>query len=114
MAEIINLEAHAARHAYGGADAIGNNALRFAQIGKEIGTETSITIAAGDTAVIPAGVYLVSENTAVNIEYTPDGGVTWRVVVSGHGGLIISDGANVRAVNTDTVNPQTIYLLPWI
>ena len=109
--KILEIEAHGSRHIYGGADAIPDDGLRFSQIAKVFGSEISITVGAGGTAVIPKGVYLVAQTTATAIEYSPDGGSTWRTVMATGGGLIISDGTNVRLNNKGT-SDEVVYLLP--
>ena len=106
----MNISAHASRHSYGGADAIPAEGLRFSQLDKVFGTVSSVSIAAGGTYTVPKGVYWLSENSAVNVEFYD--GSAWQLAISGKGGVIISDGTNVRLVNTDTANAQTVYLLP--
>ena len=108
----VNLEKHASRHSYGGADAIPDNALRFSQLDKVFGTESATSIGAGATYTIPKGIYYVRCDADVRVEYSPDGGTTWITVISAGGaGLIISDGSNVRAVNAGTAS-ENVYLLP--
>ncbi|MGC9203181.1 MAG: hypothetical protein ACP5HX_11000 [Thermoproteota archaeon] len=47
------------------------------------------------------------------VEYTPDGGTTWRTAIpAGHGGLVITDGSIVRLVNGGTA-AESSYLLPF-
>lgn len=108
----VNLEKHASRHSYGGADAIPDNALRFSQLDKVFGTESAVTVTAGGTSIISKGIYLVSLGANTLVEYSPDGGTTWRLLYpAGTGGLVISDGSNVRLRNTGTAD-ETSYLLP--
>ena len=107
-----SVDAHASRHAYGGADAIADNALRFSQIDKVFGTESAVTVTAGSTSTISKGVFLVSLGANTKVEYSPDGGTTWRLLIpAGEGGVVISDGSNVRLNNTGT-SDETSYLLP--
>ena len=110
--DVMDLEAHASRHAHGGADAIADNALRFSQIDKVFGTESSVLIDAGATSTISKGVFLVSLGANTKVEYSPDNGTTWRdLIPAGEGGVVISDGSNVRLNNTGT-SSETSYLLP--
>ena len=109
---VMDIEAHASRHAHGGADALADNALRFSQIDKVFGTESTVTVTAGSTSTISKGVFLVSLGANTKVEYSPDGGTTWRTLIpAGEGGLVISDGSNVRLNNTGT-SDETSYLLP--
>ena len=91
------LNSHASRHGYGGEDAIPEDALRFSQIAKSFGSESSVSVDAGATYTVPKGVYLVSLAANTSVEYTPDGGTTWRTLIpAGQGGLVVSDGSSVR------------------
>lgn len=111
-AKILEVESHGDRHAYGGADAIPVEGLRFSQLAKVLGTEATVVVAAGDSAVVPKGVYIVAQSSTVRVEYSPDGGTTWRIIYpEGVGGLIISDGENVRFSNSGT-SDETMYLIP--
>jgi len=76
-------------------------------------TEVSLTVKAGSAYTIPKGVYLAVPPNAVAIQYTPDGGSTWRSFMpSGYGGgVIISDGSSVRALNKGVAS-AVVYLLP--
>jgi len=109
---VMDIEAHASRHAHGGADALADNALRFSQIDKVFGTESAVTVTAGSTSTISKGVFLVSLGANTKVEYSPDGGTTWRLLIpAGEGGVVISDGSNVRLNNTGTSDEDS-YLLP--
>ena len=110
--EVIDIENHGALHGYGASQAIPADALRFSQIDKVFGTETTLSVEAGSTAVISKGIYYVRCDTNVSIEYSPDGGTTWVTIIpAGGAGLIISDGSNVRANNAG-VGAENVYLLP--
>jgi len=107
-----SVDAHASRHAHGGADALADNALRFSQIDKVFGTESTVTVTAGSTSTISKGVFLVSLGANTKVEYSPDNGTTWRdLIPAGEGGVVISDGSNVRLNNTGTSDEDS-YLLP--
>jgi len=109
---VMDLEAHASRHAHGGADALADNALRFSQIDKVFGTESTVTVTAGSTSTISKGVFLVSLGANTKVEYSPDNGTTWRdLIPAGEGGVVISDGSNVRLNNTGASDEDS-YLLP--
>jgi len=110
--EIMSIEKHASRHGYGGDDAIPAEALRFSQLAKVFGSESVVTVTAGGTYTVPKGVYLVSLGANTSVEYSPDGGTTWRTLIPvGQGGVIISDGSNVRLNNTGSADEDS-YLLP--
>lgn len=65
--------------------------------GEYFGAELSEVIAASGNYVLPVGAYLVELNAHVQIEYSTDGGTTWRAMTPlGTGGFVISDGTNVR------------------
>ena len=110
--DVMDFEGHASRHAYGGDDAIANDALRFSQIDKIFGTESTVTVTAGSTSTISKGVYLCSLGANTKVEYSPDNGTTWRDLIPvGEGGVVISDGSNVRLNNTGASDEDS-YLLP--
>jgi len=109
--DLMDIESHASRHSYGGDDAIPSEGLRFSQLGKVFGSETTVTVTAGGTSTISKGVFLVSLGANTSVEYSPDGGTTWRTLIpTGEGGLIISDGSNVRLNNSGTADEDS-YLL---
>jgi len=109
---VMDLEVHASRHAHGGADALADNALRFSQIDKVFGTESTVTVTAGSTSTISKGVFLVSLGANTKVEYSSDNGTTWRdLIPAGEGGVVISDGSNVRLNNTGASDEDS-YLLP--
>ena len=107
--KIMEVEAHASRHEYGGADAIATDGLHFTQIDKSLGTETSVSIAGSSTSVISKGAYYVRADSGVNVEYSTDGGTTW--VALSIPCFIVSDGSNVRFNNTNTAAANG-YLTP--
>ena len=112
--ETIKATSHASRHAYGGPDAIASDALRFAQIDKVFGTEVTASVSAGGTYTVPKGIYLASLGANTSAEYSPDGGTTWRTLISAGGsGIIISDGSNVRLSNAGA-SAEDSYLLPLV
>ena len=81
------------------------------KISKKIGTESAVSVAAGGTYAIPAGIYYVVLGANTSVQYTPDRGTTWRTVIpAGHGGLVVSDGTSFRLYNAGTA-AETSYLL---
>jgi len=110
----VQLSSHGSRHAKGGADAIPDDGLGYSQIKVSFGTQQSVTVAAGSTAIIPEGVYIVRLGANTVVEYSPDGGSTWyQLIPAGSAGIIFSDGANVRLNNTGSED-ETSYLLPIV
>jgi len=98
--DLMDVESHGSRHSYGGNDAIPDNGLRFSQLDKVFGSETTVTVTAGGTSTISKGIFLVSLGANTTVEYSPDGGTTWRTLyAAGTGGVVISDGTNVRLNN---------------
>jgi hypothetical protein len=88
------------------------NAVKSANINKAFETETTVTVGAGSTSTITAGIYLVSLGANTSVEYTPDGGTTWRTLLAtGTGGVVISDGSSVRLNNAGAAAEDS-YLLP--
>jgi len=91
---------------------IAANAIKSEQINKAFDSETTVTVDAGATSTISAGIYLVSLGANTSVEYTPDGGTTWRTLIAaGGGGVVISDGSSVRLNNGGTAAEDS-YLLP--
>jgi len=87
-------------------------AVTNAKIQKAFGTETSVSVEAGGTSTISAGIYQVSLAANTAVQYSPDGGVTWRTMLAaGTGGVVISDGSNVRLYNAGAA-AETSYLWP--
>lgn len=86
--------------------------LPFANLKKKFGTEQTVNVGAGATSAISKGIYYVTCGANTSVEYSPDGGTTWRTLISAGGaGLVISDGANVRLNNAGTAAEDS-YLLP--
>ncbi len=104
--EIPGLASHGSRHAYGGADAIADDGLNFAQIDKSLATtETTVAVGAGARVIISKGVYYASLDADVRVEYSTDGGTTWKPLCSpGTACLVISDGAYVSFHNSGTAS----------
>ncbi len=71
-ADVMDLEAHAGRHASGGADPIGSNALRIAQIGLVLGAGSSVSVAAAGTYTLPKGVHYVFLGANTRVELYDD------------------------------------------
>jgi hypothetical protein len=59
-------------------------------------SETTYSIAAGGTQTLPKGLLVISPGANTTVEYTPDGGTTWRTIA---GGLVLSDGESFRLNN---------------
>ena len=91
---------------------IAAGAVKSEQINKAFNSESTVTVDASGTYTIPAGIYLVSLGANTSVEYTPDGGTTWRTLIAaGGGGVVISDGSSVRLNNGGT-SAEDSYLLP--
>jgi len=91
---------------------IANDAVTSSKIKKSFESESTVSVDAGGTYTIPAGIYLVSLGANTACEYTPDGGTTWRTLIAaGGGGVVISDGENVRLNNSGTAAEDS-YLMP--
>ena len=65
--------------------------------GAYFGTEVSVVLAVSATSVLPIGIFLVGGVAGIPVEYSNDGGTTWVLLMpGGTGGLVVSDGTNVR------------------
>lgn len=75
------------------------------------GSELNETIAKSANFVFPKGCWLVAADTASDykIQHKKRGTSTWvDIYPAGTGGIVISDGANMRALNTDASNAATL------
>ena len=100
LTSIVDPNAHASRHASGGADPIGSNALRIAQVGLVLGVGSSVSVDAGGTYTIPKGIYYVFLGANTRVEAYDDIAATWKVIIAAGGaGIVISDGSNARLYN---------------
>ena len=110
--EVMDIESHASRHAYGGEDALAADSLRFSQVKVVFGAEQTVSVDAGATSVISEGIYIVRCGANTSVEYSPDGGTTWHTLIAAGGtGIVFSDGSNVRLNNGGT-GAEDSYLLP--
>jgi len=88
-----------------------DGSIPFKKLAKKLDSETAVEVGAGATYTIPEGVWLVSLGANTRVEYSPDGGTTWRTLIpAGQGGLVVSDGKNVRLYNAGTAS-EISYLL---
>ncbi|MEM3942801.1 MAG: hypothetical protein QXJ59_01840 [Thermofilaceae archaeon] len=102
----VALNAHASRHAYGGADALPDNSLRLRQVKVEFAADTSVTVTAGGTYTVPEGVWYVRLGANTRVELYIAG--AWNVLIPAGGiGLVMSDGANVRLYNAGTASESS-------
>jgi hypothetical protein len=88
--------------------------LAFGASGSAFLTELNPTVYYSPSTpyVLPAGWWFVVPQTYLLVQYSPDGGSTWRTVYpSTFGGLVYSDGYNTRlaAASGATTNPVTTY-----
>ena len=103
---------HVEKDAIVGSKHIQDDSVPFAKLQKVFGTESAVSVGAGATSTIAKGVYLVSLGANTSVEYSPDGGTTWRTLLpAGTGGVVVSDGSNVRLNNAGAA-AETSYLLP--
>ena len=79
------------------------------------GVEISQSIAKSDNFLIPKGSWLIAADSASDykIQHKKKGTSTWiDIYPAGTGGMVISDGANMRALNTDAANAATLLYYP--
>ena len=71
----------------------------------------TVSIAAGSTALVPVGMYLFQPNASVKVQTTFNDTPTWTDTIAANvGGVLFSDGINVRFSNTSTAAAATIQL----
>jgi ribosomal protein S4E len=108
----VQLSSHNSRHAYGGADALAADSLRYSQVKVVYGTEQTVNVGAGSTSTISEGLYIARTGANTTVEYSPDGGTTWvTLVAAGSAGVIASDGTNCRFNNAGGA-AENSYLTP--
>jgi hypothetical protein len=108
LASIADPNAHASRHASGGADAIGSNALRVAQVGLVLGSGSSVSVGAGATYTVPKGIYYVFLGANTRVELYDDVAASWKTAIAAGGnGVVISDGTNARLYNGGTASESS-------
>jgi hypothetical protein len=93
----VKLSAHGSRHRADGADAL---------FYVPFGSDTTVSVGAGGTYTIPAGMYYVKcgSNTKVQVYI----GGTWQDYSStGALALVVSDGSNARLYNTGTASENS-------
>jgi len=112
-AQGVSLSSHASRHSYGGADALGDDSLRYRQIQVVFGAEQTVSVGAGSTQVIAEGMYIARCGANTMVEYSPDGTNWYTLISAGGAGLIVSDGVKVRFRNTGA-SAENSYLLPVV
>lgn len=70
---------------------------------------TSITTASSAT-VLTVGWWMVLNGAHNTVQYSPDSGTTWRTLIGDSvGGLVYSDGYNVRIENDATGGTSSFY-----
>jgi len=72
----------------------------------------TVSIAASSTALVPAGMYIFQPNADVKVQTTVNNTPTWTDTIAvSVGGVLFSDGINVRFNNTSTAQAATMQLL---
>lgn len=71
----------------------------------------TVNIAANSSTVLPAGLYILPPTVNVRVQMQTAANTWANVTTSNVGGLMISDGTNVRLTNADTGNAQSITTL---
>lgn len=66
---------------------------------------------AGDTVLIPAGIWMVLAVADVSVQICTDGDTTWATYLeSGQGGVVISDGYSFRIASSASANALLVGL----
>lgn len=85
----------------------------FGATGCMFGSETTLQLGAAGNLILGRGQWMVALSANDIVEYTPDAGVTFRTMIPAlNGGLVASDGYNVRIRNTgvaDSGAAKTFY-----
>ncbi len=103
---------HVEKDAIDGSVHIQDETVSISKLSKSFGTETTQSVGAGAQVTISKGIYYVTCGANTAVEYSPDGGSTWRTLISAGGaGLVVSDGSNVR-LNNGGGAAEDSYLLP--
>jgi len=94
---------------------IANDTITGTQV-KKSGTITSQIIAASGNWLPPAGVYLMSDESAATayLSFFVGGGVPWTSAGASISGIYYFDGVNVRIVNSDSSLSLTIRYIKFV
>jgi hypothetical protein len=70
----------------------------------------TFNVAANATTVMTAGTYLLTPtaNVSVQVNTNSNGNAFTTMIAANVGGVVISDGTNVRLSNSDTGNAKTV------
>jgi len=72
---------------------------------------TTLSVAASGTTLVPAGMYLFQPNATIKVQTTFNNSPTWTDTIAANvGGVLFSDGINVRLSNTSTAAAATLQL----
>ena len=73
-------------------------------------TTGTFSVAANSTTVMTAGTYLLTPtaNVSVQVNTNSNGNAFTTLMAANVGGVVISDGTNVRLSNADTGNAKTV------
>lgn len=71
----------------------------------------TIDVAAGGNAVVDAGLYVICSNANIRVQAQTAANTWANVTAANVGGVLISDGVNVRLVNGDATNAVTVTAL---
>ena len=104
----VALNAHASRHAYGGADALADDSLRYRQIKAVFNSGSSVTVTASSTYTLGEGIWYVFCGANTKIQVYDDVAGAWKDLTGvGEVALVISDGTNVQLYNTGTADESS-------
>lgn len=82
----------------------------FGSSGCQFGAENNVTLGVSASQVLAEGMWMVALGSHDVVQYTPDSGTTYRTLLAaGTGGLVFSDGFNVRLDNNGTAGTATYY-----
>ncbi|NDF52356.1 MAG: hypothetical protein EB116_20145 [Betaproteobacteria bacterium] len=72
----------------------------------------TLSVAAGGTTVVPAGMYIIQPVANIKVQTTANDTPTWvDTIAANTGGVLFSDGINVRLSNLSTAAITTMQVM---
>jgi len=82
----------------------------FGSTGSSFGSETTTVTTANATTVLSVGWWMILNGAHNTVQYTPDAGTTQRTLIAASaGGLVWSDGFNLRILNDATGTTSSFF-----
>ena len=72
----------------------------------------TLSVAASGTTLVPAGMYIIQPSANIKVQTTADATPTWTDTIAANtGGVLFSDGINVRLSNLSTAAISTMQVI---